>query len=320
MRGQHHVRAALCVVTLAAASCSPERATMADDSETHLRSLIGALPESAEGWRKGATEVYGPTDLFSYINGGAELYISFQFRALISQPYVRDDGAEVRLDIFDMGSAASAFGVFSHSREGIDNFIAADIESEYAGGLLTFWKGPYYASILAYPETESKRDLVRRFARLVAAQIDEPSPRPAVVGRLPETGLVPYSIRYFRHHVWLNEYHPISEANLLDLDGRAEAAMARYRMPDSESRPAVLVAIAYPSVHTAETAHRQFTAALLPGAKDGLMRTDDGTWLGCRRADDLVVVVAGAADREAAAGLLETCALGRAEQETGKPR
>ena len=116
MRGQHHVRAALCVVTLAVASCSPERATMADDSETHLRSLIGALPESAEGWRKGATEVYGPTDLFSYINGGAELYISFQFRALISQPYVRDDGAEVRLDIFDMGSAASAFGVFSHSR------------------------------------------------------------------------------------------------------------------------------------------------------------------------------------------------------------
>ena len=185
---------------------------------------------------------------------------------------------------------------------------------------MTFWKGPYYASILAYPDTESKRDLVHRFARLVAAQIDEPSPRPAVVGRLPETGLVPYSIRYFRHHVWLNEYHPISEANLLDLDGRAEAAMARYRMPDSESRPAVLVAIAYPSVHTAETAHRQFTAALLPGAKDGLMRTDDGTWLGCRRADDLVVVVAGAADREAAAGLLETCALGRAEQETGKPR
>ena len=320
MRGQHHVWAALCVVTLAAASCSPGRATMADESETYLRTLIGALPESTDGWRKGVAEVYGPTDLFSYINGGAELYISFEFRTLISQPYVRDDGAEVRLDLFDMGSAASAFGVFSHSREGIDSFIAADIESEYAGGLLTFWKGPYYASILAYPETESKRELVRRLARLVAVQIDQPSPRPAVVGRLPETGLVPYSIRYFRHHVWLNEYYPISEANLLNLDGQAEAAMARYRMPEAESRPAVLVAIEYSSVPTAETAHRQFTTALLPEAKDGLMRTDDGTWMGCRLADDLVVVVAGAADREIAAGLLETCAPGRAEKETGKPQ
>ena len=128
---------------------------MASESEARLRALIDVLPGTVEGWEKAqGCEVYTSDDLHRYINGGAELYISYRFETMISQRYVLGDD-EIRVDLFDMGSGAGAFGVFSHSRESVDDFVAPDIESEYAGGLLTFWKGCFYGSILAYPETKS---------------------------------------------------------------------------------------------------------------------------------------------------------------------
>ncbi len=281
---------------------------MASDSEARLRAMISTLPASLEGWRKAETcEVYTPEDLYRYINGGAELYISFRFQTLVSQPYFRGDG-EVRLDVFDMGSSASAFGIFSHSRETVDRFVTPDVESEYAGGLLTFWKGRYYGSILAYPETESTKALVRELARGITAQIAEESRKPAIVSLVPQDDLVPYSIRFFWHHAWINDYRFFTHENLLNLDGRAEAVMARYRQVGSGQKPAVLLAIRYPDEEAAAAAQEDFSAALLPEAVDGLQKQDDGNWLGCGLAGDLVIVVADAPERETAARLIEACA------------
>lgn len=293
---------------------------MASESEARLRAMIGALPASLEGWRKaGSCEIYGPENLYRYIDGSAELYISFRFETLISQPYLRDDGAEIRLDVFDMGSSAGAYGVFSHSREAVDRFVAADVESEYGGGLLTFWKGRYYGSLLAYPETESRKTLVRELARGIVAQIDEESRKPAIVSLLPREDLVPHSIRFFWHPAWVNDYHFFADENLLNLGAGAEIAMAKVRSDESAQKPAVLLVVRYPDVEAAAAAQKRFSAALLPAAQEGLERQHDGSWLGCRRADDLVIVVADAPSRETAAGLIETCAQRREQASTGSP-
>ena len=292
---------------------------MSSDSETRLGEMVGGLPEEIDGWRKAGSEIYTPDDLYRYINGGAELFISFQFKRLISQPYARDDGAEIRFDVFDMGSAASAFGIFSHSRESIDSFVAPDVESEYASGLLHFWKGPYYATLLAYPETESKKALVRQLAVHIAAQIDEESRRPAVVSLFPETHLVPYSVRYFRHHAWLNDYHHFANENLLRLGDGTEAAMAKYRPIADAPKPTILLAVWYPTPAAAEDAKLAFKTALLPAAEADLQQEDDGGWLGCLRVDDLVIVVADAPDRETATNLLQACVRKHAVNRHGRP-
>jgi hypothetical protein len=280
---------------------------MADDSEDRLRSMVADLPEQIDRWRRAECEFYAPETLYRYINGGAELYISYRFVAMASQPYVDETGDEMRLDVFDMGSAADAFGVFCHSREAVDDFVAPDVASEYAGGLLHFWKGRYYASILAYPESAAKKAMVRQLARTIAAGIDAASDPPAIVALLPEAMLVPYSTRYFRHHAWINEYHRFAETNVLSIEPDTEVVMARVRTGAS-TRPAVLLAALYPTTDRAEAARLSFTRALLPAAVDGLGQDADGGWLGCLREAELVVVVADAPTRESAAGLLRDCA------------
>ena len=98
-------------------------------------------------------------NLYDYINGGAELYLSYGFNKVINRTYLRPEQPDIVVDLFDMGTSQNAYGVFSHSMETVD--AAYGQGSQYSEGLLLFWKDRYYVSIMSYPETtESKKALL----------------------------------------------------------------------------------------------------------------------------------------------------------------
>ena len=135
------------VLIMALASCT------VDEKTDRIANL---LPTELAGWHKsGRNRVYGPDNLHDYINGGAELYRSYGFRGMLGRTYTRKDQPDIVVDIFDMENAANAYGVFTHSRES----VAADFGqgSQHDPGYLLFWRDRYLVSILASPETETKR-------------------------------------------------------------------------------------------------------------------------------------------------------------------
>ena len=84
---------------------------------TSLTELSKQLPAEINGWQKSAeTTLYTPKNLFEYINGGAELYISYSFKHVLAQKYTKADLPEITVDVFDMGSSFNAFGVFRCAR------------------------------------------------------------------------------------------------------------------------------------------------------------------------------------------------------------
>ena len=268
---------------------------------SELTELTKKLPEEIHGWKKSAEDVlYTPENLYKYINGGAELYISYDFKYLSAQKYRKEGSTEdaITVDIFDMGSASNAYGVFSHSRESVDHSISREIESEYAGGLLTFRKGKYYVSILAYPETEEKKKIILALGRHIARSIDEKNPVPPLVSRLPAENLVKESIRYFRHYIWLNSHYFISDQNILNIDKETEAVLAKYKdkgKGEEKSKrkryDCFLLLISYPDKVKAEVALKSFLKHYLPDARDGIKQLEDGRWTGCKRKDNLIIVV-----------------------------
>jgi len=277
---------------------------MADDSTSRLQELAQGMPETIENWRRSPDiSVYDTDSLYTYINGGAELYISYQFVNLISLFYINEEDEEITIDIFDMGSPQKAFGVFSHSRETIDDFVGPAIESEYAGGLLTFWKGRYYVSMLAYPETESKKLVVRELARNISGQIQGGSIKPQLLSRLPEEGLHPDSIRYFSHHAWLNTYHFFSHDNLLNIDSDTEVVMATYKT--DALKPAVLILLQYADQDAAAAAHATFRQTFMADVQDEYSRGVDQLWTGGVRDGSLLIIVVDAPDRETATRLVQ---------------
>jgi hypothetical protein len=256
---------------------------------TSLTELSKQLPVEINGWQKSAkTAFYTPKNLFEYINGGAELYISYSFKHVLAQKYTKANLPEISVDVFDMGSSVNAFGVFSHSREDLDHSVSEDVESEYASGLLTFWKGRYYISILAYPETEEKKQTVLALGRHIAGLIKEKSEKPSLIDQLPTEHLIKESIRYFHHYIWLNSYFFISNQNILFIDEDTEAVLASYK--EKGNRYFVLL-VSYPDKMKTEAAHRSFLKNYLPDARKGIKQLEDGRWTGCRTHGQIVMVV-----------------------------
>ncbi|MBM3295450.1 MAG: hypothetical protein FJY82_13150 [Candidatus Aminicenantes bacterium] len=250
------------------------------------------LPRATAGWTKtGPAKTYTPATLSTYIDGGAELYISYGFKKALSLKYADAAENEISVDIFDMGSSPDAFGVFAHSRETIDNAFGQG--SEYAAGLLTFWKDRFYVSILAYPETPAKKDVVFELGRTIAKAIGSDGALPPIIALLPEENLIPESAKYFHHYVWLNSFYFVSNENVLDIGNDTPAALGKYRHPGGNL---FLLLVRYPDEARAEAAGKKFGRQVLGGAADDIGPLKDGRFAGLRRLSGLLAVVFNAPD------------------------
>jgi hypothetical protein len=235
-----------------------------------LNKIFLQLPDNLSLWKKSSTfEIYGPKNLFDYINGGAELYLSYGFKQLLSCKYKGKDHPDIIIDLFDMGNSYQAFGVFSHSRETVDDSIGQGCE--YGGGLLIFWKGKFYVSILAYPETEAARRAILHIGREIASIIGEKGQFPPILKLMPQEDLVQESIRYFNHYIWLNSHYFISNDNILHIDRHTEAVLAQYKKGLGKY---FMLLVVYPDIEKAQKAYSDFRKYYL---KDSANR-----WAGCQ--------------------------------------
>lgn len=237
------------------------------------KNFYQSLPNQINGWVKKPAVRYVRENLFDYINGGAELYISYNFSHLDSFKYMRENNGEINIDIFDMGNSHNAYGIFSHGRETEDNLVGQG--SEYASGLLTFWQDRYYISILAYPETPEKRDMVKNLGELISQQIQTLGPLPPIISLLSEENLVPQSIHYFFHYIWLNSFHFISNENILQIDSDTPSVLARY--VDSDTSYLFLL-IQYPDKNRTEAALKSFKKEFLTDPEKTIQIQKNGKW------------------------------------------
>ena len=260
----------------------------------------GVLPKAMDGWaRSGPPELFTPATLSKYIDGGAELYISYHFKSAFALKYKDAADMEIAVDIFEMGSSADAFGVFAHSRETEDRAVGQG--SEYAAGLLTFWKDRYYVSILAYPETPAKREIVFKLGRMIAGTIKNEGVLPPVLTRLPAENLVPESVKYFHHYIWLNSFTFVSNENVLDIGDDTPAALAKYRLGSAN---AFLLLVLYPDAGRAEAAAGQFRQKLLGGSAEEAVALKDGRWAGLKLKGGRLGIVLNAPDGAAVRTIL----------------
>ena len=242
------------------------------------QNLFQNLPDHMSGWTKNPDyKIFLPENLFEYIDGGAELYLSYGFKKCLSVTYHRQGHPDITADIFDMGLSTRAFGVFSHSRESQDHSIGQG--SEYSEGLLIFWKGRYFVSIMAYPETGEVKEVIVRLANRISDWVQETGHPPVIITQLPSRGLIPESIRYFYHHIWLNSHYFISNDNILHIDQNSQAVLAKYR---ENGKKYLLLLVEYDNHKLAEHARNSFVEHFLSGSPEAITPTDDNSWAGCR--------------------------------------
>jgi hypothetical protein len=235
------------------------------------------VPLEIHGWRaKGKDTIYSRQSIFDYMNGAGEIYRLYGFRELFVRRFVKAGQPDIVLEMFDMGSPEDAFGVLSHGREGQGEDVGIGRDSEYDRGLLFFWKGRFYISIYAVRETSSAKRAVLNIGGTISRAIAVQGEKPKLIDYLPTHGLMEESIRYFHNHLSLNLHYFVADENILYLDDRTKAVLARYQHKGAKT---YLLLIQYQTPKKAKAALRNFIRAYIPEAKrTGIAQVENGRW------------------------------------------
>jgi hypothetical protein len=215
--------------------------------------LNSLLPPVQEGWIiKEKARMFTRENLFDYIDGGAELYLSYDFQRLLVQEYVSGENSII-VEIYEMKSPEDAFGLFSLNQEGESLSIGQG--TSYAFGLLSFWKDYYFVRIIDMEGRDDRKDVIIDWGKGIADKIENEGKKPELLARIPQKNLLKQSLYYFHKNIILNNLYFLSNENILNLSEKTDAVLASYK---SDSEILKLLLIEYPDTIGSKKAFESF--------------------------------------------------------------
>jgi len=181
--------------------------------------LASFLPQSGEvkDWsRNESFEEYKGEDLFFYINGGAEIYHEYGFERVIVQDYKSKNGKSASLEIYEMSDPSSAYGMYSFKSAGEGKSLDFSHGGKLQDYYLNFWKGKYLVTITGFDEEEETIAGIQFLGKAADSRITKtgPSEKPSLVRLLPEDGLKPHDVKYFKGNLGLFNSYPFTTKSI----------------------------------------------------------------------------------------------------------
>ncbi len=136
------------------------------------------------GWtQSGGLRTYDADNLFEYMNGNSEGYISYGFLKMQGVT-CHKAGVTFVVDISDMGDADSAFGIFAANRDLRLPAYPVGMGGQIVPRRLIFAKDKYYLEIAANPEGDHSAEL-KAWAAALDKSVSGLSTPPAALSWFP---------------------------------------------------------------------------------------------------------------------------------------
>ena len=206
--------------------------------EPNRQELLRLIPEPlpAGAVAQAAASFYNPDNLYQYMDGGADIFVLYGVRTLLHQDF-RAKEVDVTVDIFDMGSADTAFGMYAAERSPNYHFVTIGAEGYHDEGVLNFVQDRYYVKLAAFGTGADA--VLAAFAGSLSARIGANPALPALLARLPSENRKPHSEQYmpkdplghpFLGPAYVVAYGAGDQETKLYLTLAADAADARQRL------------------------------------------------------------------------------------------
>ena len=134
-----------------------------------------ALFPPVQGWALLCdSTVYTRETLWEYIDGAADLFVSYGFQDLHIAYYRSSPDVEIRVESYRHASSENAYGIYSQERSP-DNPVAAYGAEGYADeGLLNFVAGPWYVKLSSNQSGDQVRSGLRQLAGAIDSVLGQP--------------------------------------------------------------------------------------------------------------------------------------------------
>jgi hypothetical protein len=174
------------------------------------------LVKELDGWvLDGPPRYFGPDNLYDLINGGAEIYVAYGMRKMVTADYKNKaaKGIVLTTEIYDMGTPLGAFGKLSNFATGLKDpskagaGLPAELQERGILGSsdIKYWKDRYVVHITLIDESpeaniESMKSAGAKYlpplAGAIASKIKENPPPSAELALFPNENRIPRSDAY----------------------------------------------------------------------------------------------------------------------------
>ena len=288
------------------------------ESDSMPSDKIG-LPDKIDGWKlKGQPRTINQTNIFDYMNGAGELYLSYHLHQLLVYDYRDKDDNDIKVELYRMSGSNDAFGLLSldwggepvelnDPGDGGDGIkIVPTSRALYGKGLLRAWSDDLYIRIMAYRDTPENKKTILALAKTITYGRDNPPP-PQLLCIIESPTDSPWKAKanktaYFYSHLVLNSLFYLSHENILNLGLYTEAMLVFFEREEKDGlRETIpLLVIKYPDHKQASKALMDFHNAYLPEVSRELklkkgwknkdfFKIEDG-WLGYRLVGQYLVI------------------------------
>jgi hypothetical protein len=163
------------------------------------------LPDLS-GFKKVTTyPVYTADNLWDFINGAADTYLSLGFENLHIAEYKKGKNV-IKLEIYKHKDDIQAFGIYASERSPSFDFINIGAQGYKTDGSLNFYKGNYYVKIRTYSKSERVIKSLETLARKVSESLTGSSEMPAILKDLPAEGNKVNEETYIKESVLGHEF------------------------------------------------------------------------------------------------------------------
>ncbi|MBD3289640.1 hypothetical protein GF337_12615 [candidate division KSB1 bacterium] len=199
------------------------------------------------GWKKARELTYSASNLYGYINGGAELFLEFGFEELLIRRYDKGE-AEISAEVYVMENPLAALGIYlAKSGKETPN---PSINARNSGNAFQYSivKNKYYVLINNFDGSEEFIPVMLKLAQSILDSI------PVKVDQdvwkyLPDENRIAGSEQIIRGPFGLQPIYTFGEGDILQLQSEIFGYVADYR--DGDNRLTQIV-VPYPDAEKAK--------------------------------------------------------------------
>jgi hypothetical protein len=182
--------------------------------------ITGIFP-GFEGWaKKGKPDLYTPDNLFEYINGAAEVFLSYDFVKLATLTYENKQENSFTVDVYQHNSDRNGFGIYSQEKPQKGNFLDIGTQGYYEKGVLNFLKGSFYVKMSGFDLGDNDEKVLTTAAKALAKALQGSKDFPAVVKCFPEKGKIANSEAYINKNFLGHSFLHSAFVADYEIDGR----------------------------------------------------------------------------------------------------
>ncbi len=141
------------------------------------------------GWKlAGDSQVFSPQTLFEYIDGGADLYLAYEFQELTVAEYKGEKKTGVTIEVYRHKDPIQAFGIYSQERLANAQFMDLGTQGYHEPNVINFISGPYYVKISGVNTGENDKNVLLPFAQKLEEILGGKTSLPPILASFPLEG------------------------------------------------------------------------------------------------------------------------------------